>query len=313
MLVLRSVLGRAAVLAVIGAGGAAHAVDAARSPLPSDQPAPLAGPRVAVLREPGARPTSLVETGINGRLRRLEEPPEIAALALLDLTPAERERADRVIGARARALELLIADNLLLLNELDVAGKAGDQRGALLAGLVVAQKLRPLIEAGDPRDALAAALEPATRERYLALLAEYDRAIIADRLMDRKPDGTLPSRFEVIVAQRGESFGREAEAAFRRAEASGDIAARYVLQDVTLTPAQERRVRELLGIYQERVAMGATQKQQEEVFVGLLATLTPAQAEKVMTRLRGPAPEGLRLIPLREDGDAGRANERERK
>ena len=66
---------------------------------PASDATALQGPKVA----PEKAPESLVQRDVAGKLVRLEERPEQAALKLLDLSPMEREGADAVLKAHAAA------------------------------------------------------------------------------------------------------------------------------------------------------------------------------------------------------------------
>src|SRR5688500_4528356 len=85
--------------------------------------APLGGPVVA---DQGGAPT-LLRYDFGGKLRRPEVSPQEAALGLLGLEGGSLERAEAVLAARAAAVDRFVVSNLLLLGELDTAGKAGDK------------------------------------------------------------------------------------------------------------------------------------------------------------------------------------------
>src|SRR4051812_18762868 len=101
-------------IAMLGQPPAAPGAGAASSP-------PLRGPALAER----VKAPSLVSYDMQGRLRDLEGTPEHVALKMLELSPAEREGAERVIVARAARVDAFVTQNLLMFGQLDSAGKAG--------------------------------------------------------------------------------------------------------------------------------------------------------------------------------------------
>jgi hypothetical protein len=94
----------------------------------------------------------------------------------------------------------------------------------------------------------------------------------------------IKARWEIVLQERMECFGREVERAFKRQQAAGSILFKYLTKGVDLSKEQADRVREVC----ERFAMetrlvDATAEQQQKFFFELGALLDT----KVVRRLQG--------------------------
>jgi hypothetical protein len=200
------------------------------------QDAPLAGPNVSE----AARATSLVQRDYEGRVRRLEVPPEEAALALLALDDASREATQRVLAERAAILDRLVLDNLPLLIRLRSAGAAGDRRAQAAIAAELFVKAEPLRARGSLRDQLAAALPEAQRPRFHALVDEYWDAVVAER----RALGDRQGRLGILAGERLRVLGEEVARSFaRQLDRRGEEEFERLLASLELRPDQEARVR----------------------------------------------------------------------
>src|SRR5688572_10940123 len=77
----------------------------------------LSGPKV----EAKAQARTLVERDETGHVKRLDIPPAEAALKLLELDDATKEKAQAILDKRAAILDKIVKENLLLLVELSNA------------------------------------------------------------------------------------------------------------------------------------------------------------------------------------------------
>src|SRR5678815_5524615 len=118
-------------------------------PASAAQPAePLRGPVVAAHVDR----VTLVSYDFNSRVRRPETSPEHAAVLLMKLGPELQAKVDGVFAHRAEMMDRFVAENLLMLGELDTAHKAGDKLGELALILEGLRKLNPLLSEGQVRD-----------------------------------------------------------------------------------------------------------------------------------------------------------------
>jgi hypothetical protein len=242
----------------------------------------LAGPKV--VEQQGG---SLVRRDFDGRVRILETSAPEEALDLLQLSAPEREAVAALLAKRAKLLEDFVADNVFLLGQIDTADKAGAKGEAawLLFGMM--GKLRPVTGDGLLEDQIARVLEPASRERFLSFVREYNLAAIKDRCSVPNKEGKIPSRFEAAAGIRGESLAREIERAYKRLESSGEFAFRLIFTGVQLTDTQKTKIRELLEMHQRTTKGNASEKENGMLFLAILPHLTQEQAAKVIANVKG--------------------------
>lgn len=259
------------------------------TPAPADPPAdPLAGP---VVTEGKDTHPSLVQSDFDGRIKLVDGSPEEAALKLLKLDDQQSQAANAVFAERARLLDEFVADNLLLLGQMDTADKAGDKKtqGALIVKAL--QELRPVLDKGKLEDRIAETLPADRQPEYRALLKEYWAAIVKDRRQRAQPDpakeGKKPGRIELLAQAKLETFGKEIERSFQRIEQSGELAFRYIFKGITLTPDQRGKIRELFTLHAQQTKGNATEKENGELFLAVLPHLTPEQAKAVMKNIKG--------------------------
>lgn len=241
------------------------------APLPPEEPV-LAGPRVE-----SRRPTSIVQRDFDGHVKVPEPSPEVAALALLDLDEATRARVDEVLGRRQRILTAFVRDNLLLLQQLDTAGKAGDKAGALALGFKAVQELRPLTEHGTLQEQIAGVLAGDQAREFDRALRDFWRELVADRVRTPRPDGKRPGRIEVLAQAKLESLGKEIERSLQAMITSGDLLYAIFLKGITLSPEQDEKVRGIFALYYEQTKGDANDKQNGQLFMSVLTCLNPDQ------------------------------------
>ena len=88
----------------------------------------LRGPTIST--KSSAAKQSIVERDFDGRVKKLDEPPALAALRVLELTPEERAATEKVVSDRAAALDAIVRDNLKLIIELALAQQAKDTQAS---------------------------------------------------------------------------------------------------------------------------------------------------------------------------------------
>ncbi|MDX2132122.1 MAG: hypothetical protein SFY69_08725 [Planctomycetota bacterium] len=273
----------ACVLLAIGAQAAGGRQPDARPPLSG----PVVPPRLAPA-------LSLVERAFDGSVRAPDRPPEEAALDALgltapDATPAQRaawEAASGVLAERARMLDHAVGTNIDLLVMLSVAEGTDDGLDKLMLGLKAYEVLAPLRAKGTLRAQIAGVLPEPERAEFERLLDEYWGSLVRDRRAQPKPDGGRPARGEIILAARGESFGREVERSFQRLVKSGELIYRYATRGIRLSVPQQRRLRELAA---DHAAKGdnASEEDNRRLFLGALRTLHVWQRPRFVRNLQG--------------------------
>ncbi|MFN0131326.1 MAG: hypothetical protein ACKVW3_02145 [Phycisphaerales bacterium] len=238
---------------------------------------PLSGPAV---RPAPARP-SIVEIDFTGKLRRPETTPERAALALLSLDDPTRAAINSLLSEREARLDAFVTDHLLLLGRFDTAIKGGSQREAVLLGLALIQGLQPVLQLGPPRDAITAALPAPARANFLALLRNYDSALVREARAARND----APRALVLFGERLRALGEEIGRSFQRQLAAGTLFADALLAGVNLSPDQARTFRDMKLDLLERLNGHATEEDQRDLVVGILARLSESQRAIVIPRI----------------------------
>lgn len=263
--------------------GLAAAAALAQTHKPPEESQPLlAGPSVNT----GDKRSTIVQQDFDGHVKLPEPSPEVAAIALLSLDDGTRKKVDEVLARRERTLTRFLGSNLLLLQQLDTAGKSGDKLGTALLAVKAAQELKPLTAAGPLQQQVARVLPPDQARRFDGLMREFWDAVVADRRRVKKPDGKLPGRVEIMAQVKLESLGREIEHALKGMLGSGDLLYRVFLKGITLDEEQGERVRQILEVYLKQSKGDATEQQNQQLFLGVMGCLRPDQQKQFMTNAR---------------------------
>lgn len=249
------------------------------TPAPAGQPAPLSGPRL----ETPAASITLVETDYNGKVRRVEATPEEAAMKMITLEPADRARVDQVFADRARVMDGIIRDNLLLLNQIDTASKAGRKLETLVLLMDLYGKFQPLRDRGVLHDQVEATLPEPARPEFNRLVGGYWDAIIDEGRRLPKADGKPPARMEIVLGERFEIFGREIERSFKRYEMTAveDVLDKLV-RGLELSADQQRSVEPIVDRLAQAIRAEAPEKERGLIVVQLTAFLTADQTAKLI-------------------------------
>lgn len=248
--------------------------------LPQPGGDPLAGPKV---REAPAA----LRFGLGGELRRTTLRPEESAIRGLPLDAAGREAVDRVLAARGRLLVRFITGHLDLLNRLNVSGSAGDKLGAASLLLEALGRLEAMGFRGDVTAQVRSALPERVRGEFDRRMADYWAAVAVEKWGKPRGSLTVGEVYAARVEESGRVLGQELEAAFQRAERSGELAVAYLLGDLDLSEAQRRRVDEMVGARLDAAGGDLSEEERNRLFLGVMAYLTAEQQERLMRKVRG--------------------------
>ncbi|MCC6320889.1 MAG: hypothetical protein IT438_05560 [Phycisphaerales bacterium] len=234
----------------------------------------LAGPKVGRKQ---ADDRTLVQREFDGRLKRLEIEPVGAAVALLGLSPEEKQAAEKVLVQRKTALDALIRDNIPLVLRLDGAFKGADGGQGQKALQELFEKARPIFEKGLLIDQVAGALTPAHAKELRRLHAEYMAAAVEDRINR----GEQKDRFGARVAEGFTHFQLEVEDSGKRVFESGDKEFKELVHKLDLTAEQESKIQGMfLDLYAN--SMGKPDKGKAAVvMLKSLGLLTEEQKVKL--------------------------------
>lgn len=258
---------------VVGAGLlCALSTGAAIGARTGDEPAPkpsavedgnlLAGPKVtgsapgAGDAKEGMRRDTLIERDFEGRVRRVETHPAIAALELIGLSDEEKAATSRIIAERDAVLDRAVQAHLKDLEQASNAGQSGDEAGALAYLRPIIDDTSELRERGRLLDELAGAVGKEHAQRLRQLHDEYWRAIVDERMTlgnPRKPDKKL-SRFEAGAFETVAQLGQELRRSYERTVGLQARDFEALIAKLNLTPEQESKVRAITSeIVQRRL------------------------------------------------------------
>jgi len=271
--------------------GAAHA-DAAVAPsqgtAETDAPdSPLRGPRAT---ETSSAPT-IVQRDFDGRLRRMEGEPEVAALRALDLTAEQRERLDAIVSRRIAAFDAIVAAHVL---ELQHAFAALGRFESLTSGAERWQAMHevsrawavfaPWRERGSAIDELGDALAPQQQREARRMAHAFRSSLIAERAADL---GVPPGSPQVQAHVRLEMFGRLLEESFARQSRAGEDSLEQLTKALALTPEQSERARAIFGrLYEKEAAREATHWDRFAAISEFMRELAPHQRARAWRFLR---------------------------
>jgi len=219
--------------------GLACAAAGARIAPPEDAPPDLlAGPDVG---EPSQERT-LVERGVDGKVRVLAAPPAIMALELLELDEKTREKIGALLAERAALMDTLVLSNIELLGQAETVIAVGapvEKLNLLREGL---QALGPVRAWGRLDRRIAQALPPSLRARYRTHLEKYER----ERYESARASGELDNRFAYKMTRYWEDLAWEIERAAERVfveDENGDKWLALLREKLGLTSDQEGEIR----------------------------------------------------------------------
>ncbi len=244
----------------------------------------LAGPKVL---EPGEKPRpTLVERGIDGKVKLPDTTPEEAAAELLDLTKEQRKAVDAVIAQRSKKMEDFVMENLDLLTKFGQAEGSGDKKDQIKLLLEAAGKLEWVWQKGPFEKQVRAALPVDKQGDFDRLLTEFWGAVVADRRAVVKEDGTKPNKIEVMVGAKLESVGKEIERAAQRAFGSGELIYRKAMEGIELGPDQAEKIRVLWDDYWQRTKGEGSESQNVAMVFKILPLLTKEQQARFIKNLK---------------------------
>lgn len=145
--------------------------------------APVLGGPAVVEAETG--PT-LVRLGYDGRLERLDAPPEEAALELLELAPALQATVDAYLGERAAAWDAWVSANYTEILAARSASHGGGEEGRRVRQSQTRKLMQdsPLATMGTLAEGLEDVLPPDVHEEVVALSDAYRAALAEDQAND---------------------------------------------------------------------------------------------------------------------------------
>ncbi len=243
----------------------------------------LKGPTVAT---PGARAT-LVEYDFNGKLKVLDVPAEEAALKLLRLDEATKAKTEKILAERAAVLDKAVIENLELIAQIHSAGQSGDKAEALKLFAEFAKKLEPLKARGKLVDEMKSALPETEREKFAALVKDYNEAAVNDTVNQAKARGETLRGQEAVGRTVLQAVGREIKRSYDRQITSRTADYEALLAGLELRPEQETKIRNMVTDYVQQTKGNPTAEQKRDLFWKIHKELDKDQRRALVRHYRG--------------------------
>lgn len=265
------------------------AQETAQPPAPAREPALLSGPRV----EAKESRATLIKRDFNGKLTRLDDRPEHAALALLNLTAEERKPADAVLDARSVKVAKVLSDHIDLFTKIQNARQGGGK----------AEEMRPLLRemhdaAGDLLDPplrtkVAEALPEAKRAEFARIVEEYITALASEEAPGGKPAADDQPMTDTPRRRAGAATGPGAAARIELnlllrelgRELNSVVTTRReqteaFLRAIDATPEQADKIQKIFREQGAQAGLHPTREQRAETMRKVFEVLTPEQRRK---------------------------------
>jgi hypothetical protein len=269
----------------------------AQAPAPSDS---LSGPKV-VEKEPAP---SLVKRGFDGRLERVVQPVEEAAVAVLPLSEEERAMASEVILRRAAIIDKGIRESvpvLLRIQGIREEGITPDRQAAIRE---LDKKLPMLRDREEFRSALRGAMSTEHAAMFDAVVNEYSRAAIADASATAKAEGRKGNPFAMSVGESLRNVGVEIQQSYDRVIADGTRRLDRAMEIIQPTPEQEGKLRNLATEFGQKTLANPTPIQRAQFVREFMKLLTHEQRQRVATEFfasQGEQPDTTSNPPTTRD------------
>lgn len=264
------------------------------SPSPAAEKAPdakgnvLAGPKVEPPPSNKGETKTLIEREFDGKLKRLEANPAVAALALLDLTPEEREATARVIAERDAVLDRAVRNHLKELTQVAAAAQSGDRAAALKYLQPIIDETKELRERGGLVDEIADILPAAKGTELKRLTREYWTALVKERMESGDPEkpGKSITMKQAIAQERLRAIGDEVRRSYERTFGLGAKQFEELIGKLGLTPEQESKVRAAVIDHFQSSYGKPTKRESTAVFLKVYALLDAPQRETLLRYVR---------------------------
>ncbi len=214
----------------------------------SDEPeSPLAGPKVTEHTGLDATHT-LIQREFDGRIKRLDVDPALAAIERMELDDATREQIDQIVAERNAIIDRLVQENIGELAGLANASQGGDKARAMQGLRSMLELAKPFRDRGRLIEEIAPILPETERAEARRLVNEYWRAIVRERMEIGPPDepGKKINFMQASATEMLLAFGQEGKNAFERTIGQQGKQFESLLKKLNLSAEQESKVRALV-------------------------------------------------------------------
>ena len=246
--------------------------------------AALGGPKVVQPQ----REATLVELDATGKVTRLTQRPEEAAVAILALSKEEKAPVDAFFVTRAAAVSRLLAANTPLYLKLQAARQGGAQRDEIAPLMEEFETAAAELLSTPLIDSVLGLLPASAREQYTRLVSEYNAAVLAEELASRtgrvvagpRAMGRVAAKrleANMLLREMGRSLGTQVT---ERRERTAEL-----IKAVDATPEQAEKIEK---IFRSRAqdAHARTPETRAAIMREILALLTPEQRQKAREHLQ---------------------------
>lgn len=251
----------------------------------SNPPAPEAPKTDAAQNKPG--PT-LVKRDAAGNLQRLDIAVEEAAIGVMDLTDAEKERVSKVVAERGATLDEIVLKNLDALTRLHNAIKSGDDKEARLTYVTFAERAERLNDRGKLEDEIKPQLRLDHVEQFTKLVNEYRQALLTDLAREAKAkskDGKVdPQRLANVEIAR--AFGYQVRKSYDRTVGTPVTGFDSAVSKLALRPEQETKVRAIAADFAQKYAGKATPEQKRDAIMQMIVHMEAKERVEFIKLLR---------------------------
>jgi hypothetical protein len=222
---------------------------------------------------------TLVERDFDGNLKRLAQPPEEAALALIAVAESERDAIRVVRDARFDTIDRVIAGNIPLLLKFQSLRDTGNRRDLSIALRELSDKLTELRARGRLRDEMAGALTEANASEYRRLTDEYWRVLLDDSTRQAQAIDKNAKPADVAARELLRALGDEVQRSFERRIDGADVP--DLVRRTTLDSDRQAAAAEIFG------EPASTAQEKRAAAMRVLALLTPEQREAIVGAMYG--------------------------
>lgn len=243
------------------------------------KPDDLSGPKV---EKPKATYT-LVKTGFNGKLERITQPIEEATLAILPLSPEEREKVDRILVARAATVDKGIKGSVPIILRIQGVREEGITTDRQAAIRELNEKLPILRDRDGFRAELRLVLTAENAARFDAVMSEYVRAATLQASADAKAEGRKGNPFLMSLGESLRLVGLEVQQSFDRIVKDGTDKTDRLIEVIQPTAEQEGAIRNLITDFGQKTQLNPSPAQRSAFVKDLMKLLTVKQREVLVT------------------------------
>lgn len=220
---------------------------------------------------------TIIERDADGKLKRIEITPEEAAIQIMDLDPAERERVNKILAERAAILDEIVMKNFNLLGKLHAAVQSGDQEAMSKAYAGFTPKLERLSDRGRLEDEIKPELRMDHAPEFQRLVAEYRQALLQDRIREVKAQGKEPAPQAIVNREMLIATGEQIRRAYNRTVGTKVAEFDSALSKLALKPEQETKIRGLAADFARKYTGKATPEQKRELVMQMLTEMETDQ------------------------------------